>query len=225
MHWDFSPIWQYHDVIIRGLGVTFLITILSSIAGLVIGIVIALLLSSRLKTVSVVTTVFTEFFRACPPLVLLLMTYYLLPTVTGVGVSSFNTALIVFSLYFAAFSGDILRSNIASIQPGAIRSYAALGLSRSQVVSRFIIPEILRRSFGALNALFISNLKMSSLASVIAVQELTYAGTLILAQRPRPFEIYIAMAAAYIAIIVPLVGLLRLVEQSRYFSYAPRSNY
>jgi polar amino acid transport system permease protein len=224
MNWDFSPVWQYADVLAYGLGMTFVVTLISSVVGLSLGIVISLLLSSRNLPTARFVTAATEFIRACPPIALLLWVYFGLPGLTNIAPSSFMTAVIVFSIYYAAFAGDILRSSIAAIPPGAVRSFAALGMSKHQVIRRFIVPDTIRRSFGALNALTVSNLKMSSLASVIALQELTYSATLILTQRPRPFEIYTAMALGYIVVIIPIVAALRSAERSKYFSYAPTSS-
>jgi polar amino acid transport system permease protein len=221
--WDFSPIWENFDAILDGLRVTFLLTLLSCSIGAVAGLGAAVGLTSKTWT-SRLLTAFVELIRACPPLVMLIWMYYLLPSMTGVGLSPFSTATIVFALTFAAFSADVFRGSIEAIPPQTLESGITLGMSRSTVIRRVLIPEVFRRSFPAVNALVVSTLKMSSLASVIAVNELTYNAALILQLRPRPFEVYTAIAVAYCSVILPIVFFLRWLERQPWLSIHPSSN-
>jgi polar amino acid transport system permease protein len=221
--WDFSPVWDHFPVILEGLRVTFLLTLVSCAVGAVVGLVTSIGLTARRSLISVPITAVVELVRACPPLVMLIWAYYMLPTLTGVGFSSFATAAFVFAITFAAFSADIFRGSIEAIPPATRDSALALGMTRAMVLRRVVIPEVFRRSFPAVNALVVSTLKMSSLASVIAVGDLMYNASLILALRSRPFEIYTAIAAAYIVVIFPIVFALRWLESRPWSAVFPKS--
>ncbi len=203
---------------------TFFLTLVSCALGAMLGLVIAIGLSSQHWSTRHSMTVVVELIRACPPLVLLIWAYYLMPAMTGIGLSSTSTTIIVFTAIFAAFSADIFRGSIESIPRATLDSGRALGMSKQLLIRRIFVPEVFRRSFPSVNSLIVSTLKMSSLASVIAVQELTYSAQLILAQRPRPFEIYTATAAAYCLVIFPIVFILRWVERQHWCSLNPTSH-
>ncbi len=97
-------------------------------------------------------------------------------------------------------------------------------MDRLTLLRRITIPEISRRSLPALNALSVGTLKMSSLASVIAVSELTYSAQWIITLRPKTLEVYTAVAVAYVVLIVPLVILLRYIEERPWCALNPVSH-
>jgi len=222
--WNFSPVWEYREAILDGLGMTFGITVVSSAFGTCLGLFVALGLVKNEAWTRRVLTGLVELIRACPPLVLLIWAYYLVPAVTGIGLSAVSTTIIVFTAVFGAFAADIFRGSITAIPRATLDSGRALGMKRTVLVTRIIVPEIFRRSFPALNGQLVGLLKMSSLASVISVPELTYSAQLILAQRPLPFEIYTAIAAAYCLVIFPIVWLLRWMERQHWCVLNPASH-
>lgn len=222
--WDFSPVWEYRAVIAHGLLTSFVLTLAACVAGTLAGLGLSLLLVAQRPHVRRCATAVVELLRACPPLVLLIWTYYLLPALTTFAPSSIATAFLVFTIVFAVFAADVFRGSIEAIPVATIDSARSLGMDRRLLARRVIIPEVARRSFPALNALVVSTLKMSSLASVIAVPELTYAAQLILAQRPRAFEIYTATAVAYAIAVLPTVVALRWLERLPTFALNPTSH-
>lgn len=209
--------------IAAGIGVTLGLTLLSCGPGLLAGLAIALALVAPIKSVARTATVLVESLRAIPPLVLLIWLYYVPPTLTGVALGGASTATIAFGMVFSAFAADVFRGSIQAIPEAALDSGRALGMTRSLLLRRVVIPETARRSIPALNALIVSTLKMSSLASVIAVPEITYRMQLILADRPRPIEVYSMMAIAYVATVLPIVLLLRWAERQDWCSLNPTS--
>jgi len=225
MHnWDFSPVYQYSDAIIDGMVVTLLLTVSSCVVGTALAVPVGIGLKSSNRIVAASVTVLVEMIRALPPLVLLIWFYYLLPVITGVGISPFATAFVVFAISFAAFAADIFRGSIESISKGTKEAAMALGMTKSTFIRRVILQEVFRRSFPSLNSLAVGTLKMSSLASVIAVNELMYSATLILSERPRPFEVYTAIALAYLCLIVPIVFFFLFLERSKWFVFEPHQS-
>lgn len=218
---DFSPVWHYRQALFYGLCLTVLVSLAAIVVGTLMAIPLALGLRCRNRWVRAVFSIIVEFVRACPPLVFLLWCHYLLPIAFGFRTSPITTSLLVFTTYFAAFAADIFRGSLDAVNKDTLHAAIALGFSPILLLRRVQIPEVFRRSLPALNSLAVNLLKMSSLASIIAVPELMYSASLILAERPRPFEVYSTIAAAYIAVIVPLVWLLRCWEKSRYGALHP----
>jgi polar amino acid transport system permease protein len=219
--WDFSPVWQYRHVIIDGMVTTLALSLVACALGALLGLFVAAPLVSRNVAMRLSATALVEGIRACPPLVLLIWTYYLVPVLFGVSFSALTTATVVFTIVFMAFAADVYRGSVIAIPKATFDSARSIGMSKRGIYRRVILPELLRRSLPTLNALAVSTLKMSSLASVIAVHELTYSAQLILIQRPRPFELYTATAAAYALLILPIVFALRWIEHQPWCSLNP----
>jgi polar amino acid transport system permease protein len=221
---EFSSISPFFPSIIRGLYTTVLLTVISSVFGSAIGLFLFIVLIRKAADFPfLLATAFVEVVRAVPPLVWLIWAYFVLPIAVGVRLDGFLCAAIVFSIIYGAFAADIFRGARASVPTGIIESALAIGMSDRQLKRHVLGTEVLRRSFAALNAQTIGMLKMTSLASVIAVPELTYAFQLIVTQRPLPLEVYSAMAVAYCALIFPLVFFLRRLEASSLLVQEPKS--
>jgi len=222
--WDFSVVWQFRGALLSGLLTTLWLTLLSAFFGLVGGVALALCLTNRVATIRIPATLAVELIRAIPLPVALVYLYYVGPTLAGITLPSFTTSVLVFSVNFAAFAADVFRGSIAAIPRSHIDAAAALGMSRLMVLRRVVFAEAIRRSFPALNALLVSLLKLTSLAALINTPELVHVSGLIVSERPRVFEVYTAMAALYLAVIVPIVYLLRRLERSRWFALEPIGN-
>ncbi len=85
----------------------------------------------------------TDFFRALPILVLLILIYFALPFV-GIRLSAFTSATLTLSLVFAAFTAEVFRAGIQAIPRGQIEAAAALGLPFPVTVWKVILPQAFR---------------------------------------------------------------------------------
>lgn len=222
--WDFSPVWEHRGVILDGMAMTLALSLASCALGAVLGFVVAIALASRRRALRLTATIPVEAVRLCPPLVLLIWAYYLAPVLLGVSLSATSTAMIVFTVVFTAFAADVYRGSVEAIPRSTLDSARSIGMQQQLLYRRVIFPEVVRRSIPTLNALVVSTLKMSSLASIIAVHELTYSAQLILIRRPRPFELYTATAIAYMLLLIPLVFALRWLERLPWCSLNPISH-
>lgn len=222
---NFEALAPFSDSILTGLIYTALLTIVPTILGTLVGMVLAPALAMpKTRAPFWIVTGFVELVRAVPPLVWLVWIYFALPLMLGITLDALTSALIVFTLLYAAFAADIFRGAIAAIPNSTIEAALAIGMTEKTVLYRVTLSEIMRRSFAALNAQTIGLLKMSSLASIIAVPELTYSFQIILIKKPLPYEVYTGMALAYIALIFPTVWMLRWIEQKPTFQLNPVSN-
>jgi ABC-type amino acid transport system permease subunit len=132
------------------------------------------------------------------PLILVVYwAFYVLPILTGLGLSPFLTGLAALALNVTAYNAETFRAGINSIRRGQIEAAMALGMSRPQALRRVVIPQALRRILPVLTSTWVSLFKDTSLVSVIAVSELAYVAMQVRAQTFRVLEMLTAMAVIY----------------------------
>ena len=225
--WDFSIIFDYADVLLRGLLKTLSLTFQSVLVGSLCGILVAWLKGSRKGMVRLVANGFTDAFRAVPVLVMMIWLFYSFPSLSvalgarPIRIGPELAAVVALSLYLAAQLADILRAGIDSIPKGQFEVARTLGLQRSQIVLHIEAPQVLRLVLPAVLGQYASTLLLSSLASVIAVEELLHQAQNVIASRYHSLEIYTVVALLYLAVAWPITVLakrlsrvkLRLAEQ------------
>jgi polar amino acid transport system permease protein len=195
-----------------GLVTTLKYTVVTSLIGLLIGLLVALAQLSRFRAPRYLGRVFVEFFRNIPLLVWLLWSYYALPIFTGIDISKELAGVVALSLYVGAYYAEILRAGIQSIDLGQTDASLALGMSDFQAMRRIILPQALRRMVPPLSGQTIIQMKNTTLLSVITIPDLLYQASYISSFTYRPMEVYTAVAAFFLAILVPLTYLARRLE-------------
>lgn len=209
----FDVVMKNLPFLFEGLGLTIQITILSVCFALVVGLVAALLRLSKIPGVTHCVRAYIDFFRCTPVLVQLVWIYYALPLVVGIRMSAFTSAVLTLSLNMGAFLGEIFRAGIQSIDVGQREAAFVLGMTYKQTLRRIILPQALVRMLPPIGSSMIVLLKESSLASFIAVAELTYQGHLLQAATFRPIEILSVVAAIYFILTFPLSLLVQYLER------------
>ena len=154
-----------------------------------------------------------EFFRNTPVLVQILWFYYALPMLVPFDVGPLTAAALGISLNSAAFSAEIYRGGIQSIEPGQWEGAQALGMTRLATLRRVVLPQAIRRVLPALTNRAIEIFKMSTLASVVAYVELVQQGKLIASIDFNPIEVYTVIALAFFAFLYPLVQMTYALER------------
>ncbi|MBG0848033.1 cystine ABC transporter permease [Ectopseudomonas chengduensis] len=145
------------------------------------------------------TRLYVSFFRGTPLLVQLFLIYYGLPQL-GIQLDPLPAALIGFSLNMAAYTSEILRAAIASIDRGQWEAAASIGMSKTQTLYRAILPQAARTALPPLGNSFISLVKDTALAATIQVPELFRQAQLITARTFEIFTMYLAAALIYWAL-------------------------
>ena len=156
--------------------------------------------------------------RGLPSLVVLVWVYFALPILTGVSMTGFQAAVLGLTLSQAAFSAEIFRAGIESIDKGQMEVARVIGMSYVLAMRRIVLPQAIRRMIPPFVNTFAGLLKFTSLASVIAVTELLHVSTNIIQLTFRPLEVYTFSAVLYLAMILPVTWLSRYLE--RVTSYA-----
>ena len=202
------------------------LTFVSLLTATVIGFFLALGRSSRLRTVRGLVFFYNWIFRATPTLLQLLFIWNALPQVwdafTEEWFTPFLAAYIALSLNEAAYMSEITRAGLLSVDPGQELAGRALGMSRTQILRRVIVPQAIRIVIPPTGNEFITLLKLTSLASVISVHELLTAAQEQASVKFSFPEVYGAALVYYLGIVSILMVLQSQLEQRFTWSSAGR---
>jgi His/Glu/Gln/Arg/opine family amino acid ABC transporter permease subunit len=210
----------------RGALLAIELTLVSFAVSIVLGFFLALGRSSRHRSVRGGVFFYTWIFRATPTLLQLLFIWDALPQIWGVfregWFTPFLAAAIALSLNEAAYMAEIVRSGLLSVDPGQELAGRALGMSRSRILRRIIIPQAVRIVIPPMGNEFITLLKLTSLASVISVTELLTASQNFYSTNFSYMEAFTAAAIYYLVIVSILMFVQSRLERRFTFSSARR---
>jgi polar amino acid transport system permease protein len=175
------------------------IAALAMAGGFLLGLGLALLRLSRLAPVRGAAWTYIWFIRGTPQLLQLVFLYDALPSV-GIKLDSFTTAVVGFALNEAAFSAEIIRGGIVSVNRTQGIAAAALGMGHLLTMRRIILPQAMRAILPGLANNSIAVLKGTSIASVIFVNELTFRSQQIVGQNFKFFTVFTAAGIIYLAL-------------------------
>ncbi len=203
--WDFASVLDNTDALLAGAAGTLRIFAICIVAGLALGLVIGLGRTSRRRWIHWPASAFVEFFRNTPVLVQILWFYFALPMLVPFSINPLAAAALGISLNSAAFTAEIMRGGIQSIDPGQWDGARAIGMGWGQAMRRIILPQALKRMTPALTNRAIEIFKMSTLASTVAYVELLQQGKLIASINYNPIEAYTAVAVIFFIVLWPMV--------------------
>ena len=203
--WDFSSVFTNSDALLIGAVGTLRIFAICLICGLGLGLAVGLARYSRRRMLRWPAVTFIEFFRNTPVLVQILWFYFALPMLVPFQISPLAAAALGISLNSAAFSAEIYRGGIQSIEPGQWEAGQALGMTYRQAMRRIVMPQAIRRMLPALTNRGIEIFKMTTLASVVAYVELLQQAKLIASLNFNPIEAYSVVAIGFFLFLYPLV--------------------
>lgn len=199
--------------LLSGLKETVLLSFSAISISVTIGLLVALPgLSSNIYLRSF-NRVYVEFIRAIPILVLILWVYYGMPQISGLSISVFWAGVFALALSDSAFEAEIFRAGIQSIDKGQYEAAHSISLSYGDTMRFVILPQAIKRILPALGNQLIYMLKMSSLVSVIGMQELTRKANELVVTEYRPLEIYTVLVLEYLVLILLVSAAVRWIER------------
>jgi polar amino acid transport system permease protein len=193
-------------LMLRGLGVTVLLGVVSIVLGLVGGLLLAMLRLYGYAPVRLLTRIYIDVMRSIPLLVLLVLIYYALPFV-GIRLSSFAAATAALSLVSCAYSAEIFRSGIEAIPRGQFEAAASQGMSFFHSMRDVILPQAMRIVLPPMTSNCINVMKDTALASVVAMPDLLKQATQAQALSANPTPL-VGAAIMYLLLLLPLVQLV-----------------
>ena len=172
--------WQ---MMLRGFGVTLLVTFLSALLGTVLAFPVWLARTSKVEVIAACAKGYIAALQGTPVLVLLMVLFYLV--FGNVDIDGLWVAVIGFGLNLSAYAGEMLRSGVDSVPRGQTEAALALGYTPRRAFTRFVLPQAVRAILPVYRGELIGLLKMTSIVGYIAINDLTKASDLI---RSRTYE-------------------------------------
>ena len=213
MSYDWSVAWQYRGMLLDGVIITVLLTVLTMLISVPAGICVMLLRQSRYRLLRAIGTVYVEFFRNLPLILLVYWTFYVLPMLVDFQASDFVTGLIALSMNVTAYNSETFRAGVNSIRRAQQDAALALGMSRWQTMRDVVLPQAVRRILPVLASTWVSLFKDTSLVSVIAVGDLAHQALQIRSQTFRVLEMLTVMAAIYWCLGYPQAKLVDWIDR------------
>ena len=178
-------------------GGTLRLAIPAIILGFILGVIIGLSRLARSYWIKIPATIYVEFFRGVPLVMVIFWFWFIIPVLLGKSLPEYGVALTAFVIFEAAYLAEIVRAGIQSVPRGQVEAATATGLTRAQTMRYVILPQALRNMIPALVTQFIVLLKDTSLASIIGYVDLTKAAQIVNNREIRPFELYLFIAVVY----------------------------
>ena len=160
--------------LLKGFGMTALLVLTVVPLGVAGGLTVALLSTAKSRLVKWGVIVYTDFFRAFPPLVLLIFIYFGVPFL-GIDLPAFVAVAFGFLLNTSSYYGEVFRAGIESIPRGQFEAARSTGLNAMQTMAYVVVPQATRNVMPDLISNTLEVVKMTSIASVVALPELLYA--------------------------------------------------
>jgi glutamine transport system permease protein len=199
--------------LLSGLQYTVQLSATAIVISIVVGLMVALPGLSANRWLRSISRVYVEVVRAVPILVLILWVYYGLPQITGITIGVFWAGVIALALSDSAFQAEIFRAGIQSIARGQYEAAYSISLNYRDTMRYVILPQAIRRILPAIGNQVVYMLKMSSLVSVIGMQELTRKANELVVTEYRPLEIYTFLVLEYLVLILIVSAGVRWLER------------
>ena len=220
MSLDFSVVFSYWQVLLKGLALTLAFTLGCALIGSLAGFVLALLRNVRSRLLKLPVTLFVEFFRGTPLLIQLFWVFFCFPVVLRLPIPPYLSVLISLTLYMAAITSETFRGSLKSIAGEQHDACTALGLTPRVKVLYVVFPQALLRAVPPLLSYVVSLFKESALISSVGVADLMFVGQNISNSTARPVEFLSAVAVIYFLVAFPLTRLVGVIEARMLRRYA-----
>ena len=206
---DWSPIWEARALILDGLVTTVLLSAAALVLASIIGVIVGTAASSRHLGLRIGAGAIVELTRNVPLLIHMYIWYVALAFLR---LPPFWCGVLGLAIYSGAYVAEIVRGGIASVPDGQGKAALATGLTPLQTLFLVIYPQAFRIVAPSLANVFSQLIKDSSLASAIAVMELTYVAGAVEGQSFRTFEIYITICGLYLLLVTIVTLALRFLS-------------
>jgi polar amino acid transport system permease protein len=204
---DFIPVLQNADLLLRGALFTLELTAIGTLLGVSVGIVGAIVRAWKIQPFSAIFGVYVELIRNTPFLVQLFFIFFGLPSL-GVQISEWQAAVLAMVINLGAYSTEIIRAGIQAIPRGQLEASAALAMTRFETFRYVVLVPALGKVWPALSSQIIIVMLGSAVCSQIATEELSFAANFIQSRNFRAFETYIITTLIYLCMALLIRQLL-----------------
>jgi len=224
----FVDIWnillKYYPYLLRGMGITLLISLIGTVVGLVIGLLTGIIRTTPFsknsflrvlhKIVNGIIAVYIEIFRGTPMMVQAMVIYWGYAFLNGGNTLPLIPAgIFIVSINTGAYMAEIVRGGIISIDKGQFEGAYSVGMTHVQAMVNVVIPQVMRNILPSVSNEFVINIKDTSVLNVIGVAELYYIAGTIKAMNFQTFQTYTIVCVLYFIMTFAVTRTLRLCEK------------
>ena len=215
---------KYSDMFIQGTWLTLYIAVIGTIIGFILGYVVGIVEDIKInpgdgvirrfsvRLVKIVFSVYVEVFRDTPMIVQAMIIYYGIKML-GVEVTPVFAGIFVTVLNTGAYMAETVRAGIGSIDLGQREGAWAMGMSPFKTMLYVVLPQAFKNIIPEMANTFLTNLKMTSVLNVIAVQELFMAAKTVGGNYYKYFESYLVIAVIYFVLCFFFNKIFNLIEK------------
>jgi len=196
--------WPAFLFLLGALRWTVVLSLIAFLGGAIGGLLLALARTSPYRLLRWMAAGYIGLVQGTPVLMQLFLAYYGLAVLTGLRIDPWPAVTLAFTLYSAAFLGEIWRGAIQAIPRQQWEAAAALPLSPLAQLRHVIIPQATRIAIPPTVGFLVQLIKGTSIASIIGFVELTRAGQLIVNVTFQPMIVYPIIAELYFALCWPM---------------------
>jgi len=222
--WMIFLVKKYSNMFIQGTWLTLYIAVIGTILGFVLGYVIGIIQDVKIsegdgivkktliRLLKTIAAVYVEVFRDTPMIVQAMIIYYGIRQM-GVNMSPVFAGIFVTLLNTGAYMAETVRAGIGSIEIGQREGAWAMGMSPMKTMFYVVLPQAFKNIVPEMANTFLTNLKMTSVLNVIAVQELFMAAKTVGGNYYKYFEAYLVIAVIYFVLCFAFNKVFNLIEK------------
>lgn len=213
MFWFYAErILGYWPVLLKGLGMTLGLSLLSLLIGAAIGFAFGIIRAGGNRWLSRALGLYIDLFRGTPFLVQVFIVFFILPA-AGIELSAFAAGVVALSNLSACFIGEIVAAGLKAVPQGQREAALASGMTGAQQMRLVLMPQAVRIVTPSLVGQFVLLIKDSSVVSAIGLLDLTRSGWMIVQSVPQGLMVFGTVGLGYFIICYPLILLSRRLER------------
>jgi glutamate/aspartate transport system permease protein len=194
---DWTVLIKNMPFFMKGLLTTFELALVAISGGLFFGMLVGMARLSNFKLIYYPATIFVNFFRSLPLLLVIFWFYFLVPIIAGRPLGDFVSASVAFVVFEAAYFAEIVRAGIQSISKGQEQAAYSTGFTYAQTMRYIILPQAMRNMVPSLITQTVVVFQDTSLAYVIGLKEFLRSASIVDAREMKSLEIYAFIGVVY----------------------------
>jgi polar amino acid transport system permease protein len=206
----------YKDIFIQGIAITLKLNLMALVCGLPLALILFGGRTSDSRLVRSICAVLIETVKGIPALVIMFWLYLCLPLLFDIRLSSQFAAVSALALNYGVNASEVFRSAWSAVNPDLHSGLRLYGVPRSSSIAFFQAPVLIVATMPGLLAQLAATIKLSAVASFIGVPEVFHATQSAIQQTYRPVELYTGLAFFYLALVLMISGIERIVSRKYY---------
>ncbi|CAG7652541.1 putative glutamine ABC transporter permease protein GlnM [Paenibacillus solanacearum] len=208
----FDILTKHWDTYMLGFENTVKVSLIALVASLIVGTIIAVMRIAPFKPLNWLGTIYVEFIRNIPLLLIVLLFFLASPTL-GLPLDGFQSGTLALTVYTAAFIAEAIRAGIQAVPKGQMEAARSSGLTYAQAMWFIILPQAFKIVIPPIGNQLLNLVKNSSILGVVAGLDLMYYADIISTQTFVTFSVYIFVAMFYLVLTLPLSFGVRYLEK------------